>query len=492
MNSRIVSYQPAGPTLAAFHRSNAFVRGIRGPVGSGKSVACAMELLTRAQEQAPGPDGIRRSKWAVIRNTYPELKTTTIATWRQWCPTDLGRFVEDSPIVHHIRTDDLDMEVQFLALDRDDDVRKLLSLELTGAWINEAREVPKAILDALTARVGRYPPRSLGGPSWSGVILDSNPPDAESWWYKAAEVETPEGWEFFSQPSGLSDEAENIENLPNGRHYYHRIMAGKDDDWIKAYVHGEYAFVQDGKPVWPMYRDGVHVAREPLEAIDALPLLIGADFGLTPAAVIGQRLADGQWRILDEICTEDTGAIRFAEVVTAFLARRYPDHNAEGWGDPAGSARAQTDEKSVFDILRAHTPYRWRPAPTNDFTMRREAVAAALNRLVDGKPGILISPTCTTLRKALSGGYHYRKIQASGGETFHEKPSKNRYSHPAEALQYLLSGGGEASVALGRRNRGGNTMTVILDRESDGYESGYRVNTETGAHTAFGRPLFDF
>jgi len=35
---------------------------------SGKSSACVMELIRRASLQEPGPDGIRRSRWAVVRN----------------------------------------------------------------------------------------------------------------------------------------------------------------------------------------------------------------------------------------------------------------------------------------------------------------------------------------------------------------------------------------------------------------------------------------
>lgn len=54
------------------------------------------------------------------------------------------------------------------------------------------------------------------------------------------------------------------------------------------------------------------------------------------------------------------------------------------------------------------------PAPSNDFTLRREAVATPLSRLVDGEPGLLISPTCTSLRKAMGGGYCYKRIQVSG------------------------------------------------------------------------------
>ena len=84
MASQAISYKPAGEVSRAFMKSDAFVRGIRGPFGSGKSTACVMEILRRAKMQRIGTDGKRRSRWAVIRNTYPELKTTTIKTWHQW------------------------------------------------------------------------------------------------------------------------------------------------------------------------------------------------------------------------------------------------------------------------------------------------------------------------------------------------------------------------------------------------------------------------
>ena len=50
----------------------------------------------------------------------------------------------------------VELEVIFLALDKQEDVKKLLSLELTGVWINEAREIPKSIVDACTMRVAAF------------------------------------------------------------------------------------------------------------------------------------------------------------------------------------------------------------------------------------------------------------------------------------------------------------------------------------------------
>lgn len=488
-----VSYQPAGPTLKAFHESNAFVRGIMGPVGSAKSTTCAVEILDRAMRQAKDSEGRRRTRWAVIRNSYPELKSTTIKTWQEWCPPSAGKFTLDSPIVHHVQgADGLDAEVLFLALDRDDDMRKLLSLELTGAWVNEAREIPKGIIDTLTGRVGRFPPARDGGCTWSGIIMDTNPPDTESWWYRLAEEDTPAGWQFFHQPSGECPDAENLQWLMQtadsltwplekrrelGRGYYERLKAGKDDDWIKVYVRGEYGFIVEGKPVYPMYRDRVHVAAEPLKANPSLLLQIGADFGLTPAAIIGQRQVNGQWRILAELVTEDCGVVRFAELLAAFLRQHFPDHPPTaclGWGDPAGGARAQNDESVALDLMARYTRFRWRPAPTNDVALRREVVVNGLNRLIDGDPGLLVSPTCAVLRKGFTGGYHYKPVKSSNGATFHDAPNKNAFSHPHDALQYLLLGGGEAAVlrSVEKPQRGPRYAQQISDYDPMSYGMG--------------------
>lgn len=443
---RTISYTPS-PTLAEFHASNAFVRGIRGPIGSGKSVACCWEVYTRAMEQLPGPDGVRRSRCLVTRNTYGELTTTTLRTWLDWFPEDVvGKVVHGAPItqVCKFKHDDgstVELEMWFLALDRPDHVKKLLSLEVTFGWMNEAREQPKAILDALTGRVGRFPAKRDGGATWFGVIMDTNPPDSDHWWYRLAEEEHPEGFDFFSQPSGDGPNAENIENLPD--RYYERLRAGKTPEWIKVYVKGDYGFVTDGRPVYPEFIDSLHV-RE-FEITKGLPLYGGMDFGLTPAGLFGQRMVNGQIRIHSELVTEDMGIIRFAELWHSTAMERYPQMEfAKITGDPAGTAR-NDDEHTTFDLLRANLVPAV-PANTNDFSLRREAFASPMTKLVDGQPRILIHPQCKRLRKALAGGYQYKRVQVAGHERYHDAPDKNMHSHVAEAGQYLVLGMGEGQV----------------------------------------------
>ncbi len=321
----------ASPTLSRFHRSDAFMRGVRGPVGSGKSTALCWEIMRRAREQKPAPNGKRRTRWAVVRNTYRELKDTTVKTWLDWFPeADFGPF-RQGDMTHRIQVEDLDLEVMFRALDRPDDVKKVLSLELTGAWVNEAREVPKGIIDALGDRVGRFPSQRDGGCTWRGLMLDTNSPDDDHWWYRLAEEERPKGWDFFSQPPGLTEvdgrwetnvEAENLVNLE--KDFYETRAAGKSRDHILVYYANQYGFVKEGKPVYPEYNDGVHCSPDILAPIPGRTIYVGIDFGLTPAAVFGQKTVSGQWRWIDELVTEDMGAVRFAEILGRSSAAPMP------------------------------------------------------------------------------------------------------------------------------------------------------------------------
>lgn len=242
-----ITYTPP-PTMRRFMRSDAFVRACVGPIGSGKSSACIMEIPRRAAQQAAGSDGVRRTRFAVIRNTRPQLQDTTRRTFEQWIPPELGTWNEqdfdftiDRPLSDGTR---MVCEVLFRALDRPQDVRKVLSLELTGAYINEAREIPKEVVDGLQGRVGRFPSRAQGGATWFGIWMDSNPWHTGHWGYELFSKARPMGFELFEQPSGLSPEAENGENLPPG--YYERLIAGKDAEWVDEYLRGEYPRADKG------------------------------------------------------------------------------------------------------------------------------------------------------------------------------------------------------------------------------------------------------
>lgn len=446
---RPVSYV-ASKTMTQFHDSDAFVRCIMGPIGSGKSVASIMEMMIKSCEQAPAEDGVRRTRWAVIRNTYRELADTTMQSFFDWFPKETGFWRAMDMKFTFLQTlpDGTSIEAEFLfrALDKPDDIKKLLSLELTGGWVNEAREAPKAVIDMLIGRLGRYPNKRDGGPTWFGLIMDTNNPDSDHWMYKLFEEDKPENHAVFHQPSGTSPEAENLENLPDG--YYINMQSGKDQEWINVYVHGLYGFVQNGKPIYPEYHDDVHHTDEPLIINKDLTVYVGIDFGLTPAALFCQKNAAGRWLIFDELCTFDMGAMSFGRLLKEKVLRDYQGFDIEFYGDPAGEGRAQSDETTPFQMLAANGINAW-PAYTNDYTIRRESIAAALMRMdFTGKPGLVIGPKAKLFRKGMAGGYKYKRMQVSGEDKFQDKPDKGRYSHVCEAGQYAFLGAGEGNALI--------------------------------------------
>ena len=453
-----IEYDPPGPQAAAFHASDAFVRGLMGPVGSGKSTSMCVEVLKRALEQKPSADGCRRSRWVFIRNTFSELLSTTLRTWADWMG-DLQVTKLSPPITSTVSIPDLGdgtslhLEVILLAIDRPEDAAKLKSLEVTGAFLNEASELDPIVLAMATQRVGRYPSMHLhGGPSWSGVIMDTNPPSDDSAWYHLAEEERPEGYEFFRQPGGLyrvADKrdpeygklkpnplAENIKNLVGGHTYYLKQVGGKTPEYIEAFLLGNYAATMKGKPVWHEFNETLHVSKNPLMPIPGLPIVIGFDFGLTPSAVILQISPRAQAMILDEVVCENAGIRQaYEEHVLPLLNHKYKNYRIEAVGDPSGVSRSDTDMKSVFEELEEMGMI-CEPASTNKFIPRREAVAYFLQRLTSSGPGMLIDPGCKKIIKAMRGGYRYDRVQVSGSAQFKDRPTKDMNSHVSDALQY--------------------------------------------------------
>jgi len=489
MADLVIDYKPPGPVAERYLHDDAFICGIRGPIGSGKSTASIIKLIKNAQTQTHGPDGWKRRRTAIIRNTMPELKTTTIKSWEQWMPKTIGHWRDNGPPRHYIKDlrNKFEWEVLFVALDSPEDVHKVLSMELSDCWVNEAREIPKAVIDGLTERIGRYPAERDGGAANVQLLMDTNSPDTEHWWYCLAEEdqsternrqmlasmhkaeeelravhvlqENQKLMSFHAQPSGVSAQAENTGNLRKG--YYQFAQAGKTEDHIKIYVHGEYGFSMDGLAVHPGYRESTHCREFPL--IKGLPIRCGADWGLTPAGVITQRLPNGRWLVHDEYTSERMGITTFAEEFKRKLSTEYADFPIASFsGDPAGDAM-NPDESTCFSIMRTAGFKNCKPAPTNDPTRRREALDFLLRTIIDGEPAILIHPRCKMLRKGLMGGYQFKRIQASG-DHFRDVADKNIFSHVVEALHYdLLAAGEDRNVTLGKGPHGMKVMNYNID-----------------------------
>ena len=416
--------------------SDSKMRVLMGPVGSGKSVASCFEVIRRASQQKANKQGIRKSRVAIVRETARQLQDTTIKTFLDWFPPGVcGNFMRTTK-TFFFKVGDVECEVMFRALDDADDVANLNSLELTFAWFNECRDIHPDIVDAMSKRIGRFPSSKDGGPSWFGMWGDTNPPTMDTWWYYQMEgldskdgvSPNDNGWDVFKQPSGRSPLAENIENLPDG--YYD--TQGRSDEYVRVYVDGEYGLSSAGQPVYKYFRPDYHIAGQTLRPIinGVRPIIIGMDLGLTPAAVIGQQDPRGRTLILDEAVSFDMGIQRFVRtILKPLIFERFTGAPVMVICDPAGIQRAQTDERSAVDIIKAEG-LRVMPAKTNSVSARLSSVDDYLMRQVDGDAAFLLDPKCTQLKAAMMGGYRFHKKNGN--------IEKNKHSHVAEALQYLM------------------------------------------------------
>lgn len=479
-------YVPDGASLRAFMRDQARVKVIQGPIGSGKSLACCMEIWKNALAQKTQRDGKRRGRAHVFRDTYSKLEETTIKTWLQWFPEEeFGRFYWAKPFKHEMRIGDIEYDVTFMALEDAHAVDYFRSLETSMCWFNEVQYMDRILFDEAVSRVGRYPRRIDGGAVNEKVIADMNAPDETHWvpimrgevpppdWFTDEQRKAhtkPPGWQFYIQPAGLLEVrgeggevvgyepnplAENLQYLPDN--YYMNVIQGKTKAWIDANVLNKVSPRRDGKPVLPDFNRAVHVAKEPLKPIPGIPLIIGLDFARRPAAIIMQHLR-GVWYVLGELIGRDMGASKFAPLLRNELAQKYNGIPFEMWGDPSGDFKGQADERTPFQIFATHR-LTVRPAPSILFTVRLQAAEAVLTRMSQGKPALLVSPSCTTLVAALDGGYHYRRLKVSG-ERYEEAPNKDAYSDPADAFMYALLGGGEGKLLLtGSKEAKGPTNT---------------------------------
>ena len=469
-------YEPDGAVLADYLADRKHVSIIRGPIGSGTSSASCMKIYALAMEQRKGPDGKRRSRWAIVRNTYPELQNTTLATWLFWFPeAQYGKLWSERPMLHEVRIGDVELDVYFLALDDEADIKKLRSLELTGVWFNELEFNTKSIFDEAESRTGRFPSMAEGGSNWDGVLADLNAPSEDHWLpqmtgeapladdlseEEAALMRFPAEWSYFVQPAALLEvrspdgknvvgytpnpATENLKWLKPG--YYEEKMKGKKKDWIDSRLRNKIVFVVDGDPVWTSFNADTHVAAEPLSPVKGHEVIIGMDFGRRPCALFMQNI-NNRVLVQLELRAYGASAITFAPIFKRFLEKHYPGYTYRIYGDPKGQDKGQADDRTAYEVFAANgiivTPA---PVKNNHVETRLTAVDSLLNTMHHGAPRFLMSPTgCPTLKAAMSGRYHVRK-----GALGDPEPVKDKFSDIADCLQYGALGMGEGRAMTGR------------------------------------------
>lgn len=441
--------------------SEAFIRLICGPVGSGKTTACIFELFRRASEQAPAPDGFRYTRFAILRQTLQQLKQTVLKDILSWLPGLAVWKVSESTIF--IQVGDIKSEFILLPLEDLEDQRRLLSSQFTGAWISECIEINSDLVSAIAGRCGRFPSALQGGCTHAFIIMDTNAPEEGSAWYNLMES-PPADWEIFRQPGGLNPFAENLnwllqttetlklpinhpDRVTQGRKYYERLARGNSPAWVKRYVHAEYGIDPSGRAVYgaifyPKTSHGQpwHVTSG-LEPVHGATIIVGQDFGRDPCALVVQVDNSGRLLVLEEVICRHMGLQLAYEtkIIPVLRGPRYMGRPIAVIGDPAGVAADTIYEVTPIKFIQSKG-FQCFPASTNDIDPRIRSIESwLLGSRMGGAAMLIDGDKCPMFVTALKMGYRFENVKSSQTSVQAEtkpKPLKNEFSHIVDAGQY--------------------------------------------------------
>lgn len=199
----------------------------------------------------------------------------------------------------------------------------------------------------------------------------------------------------------------------------------------------------EGLAVYADFSKLSHVSAYGLTPQVGAPLLLGWDWGLTPACIVAQ-LIEGRLLIYKEFIGTNIGAVKFATQVWQNLRLTLTQwtHSRDSiisFIDPAGLAKSQVDERTCAQALRDAGFTRIEPGPI-DFETRKQAVEYFLTRQTKDGPAFVLDPRETpVLTEGFTGGYRFSEKELDR-ESAKLRPIKDRYSHPHDALQYLAAG----------------------------------------------------
>lgn len=483
-------YVPPGPVAQAFILSIALTPVIMGPLGGGKTTACAFKRIyaaTLAPVAKHPEDGkpTRMCRWIVLRDTFRSAEKTVLESWKQWFPKGYPGASwtggNDRPVTHTLRfigQDGIRIEAvtEFAGLGENSIETLMKGREYSGAWANELDTHAEGALDDLEQRVGRYPKadllltraeldalaRQLGrGPIVSGqrmrmVIGDMNAPTIDNWTYKALVTARKPDRILFTQPSGRSAEAENLFNLEAD--YYDRIVRNQEEHFVRRMVDNEFGYSRAGKPVHTSFSHLRHIANQRLTFRPELELHLGIDTSinsLSPAAIFAQAWAP-RIVFLDELYLgHGVGPARFFEALKLKIDADYAEATSiKVWIDPAAQFGADREGGQLAALETGQVilglPVMLPANGSNELGMRLDAVNSELRGYLEPHSHLLACPEkCPLWIEGAAGKYRYRKKPESASNDYDDEPEKKHpWSDLQDAGQYVILGIRGRSAAI--------------------------------------------
>lgn len=504
----LTKFDPPGPVCAAYIRSVGPIDAITGPSGSGKTVGTVFKLARFAVAAMPvTKSGIVKVRLTVLRDNYRALYRTTLRSWFQWFPPDFAgsQFFggQDRPALHRLRLATVrsiggvrrevpvDLDVDFFAVG-DVAIEELLKgYETSAGWANEGDLLAPRVIPFLYDRTGRYPSKAelepgVKLPRMVATDFNPTPPNHPLWKsvsrgsFQQEKADDPleaalqakndkapkTAINFFHQPSGLSPAAENR----RGKTYEEYLEASSvmTENDVRRFVLGLPGYPMDGKPVYSReFNRTWHVAAGRLPIIRGLPLHIGLDQGMSPAAILFQVSSHGQVRIYRELWLgQGVGYGRFLQALIPILSTQFLGVPPGLYtADPAGfyGADKVAGELAWAQSISAGLGHPVYPAATNEPTTRQEAVRLRLSYQIDATtPGLIIDPEgCPLLIEGFEAEYKYPKLSEKAATEFGDTPLKNTHANLHDALQYGILGVFSPGAVVAEAAQAGRPGNVV-------------------------------
>jgi len=473
----------ASKWAAPFHLdTTSSVKGLKAPVGTGKTSAVCIEIQRLACLQFPDVNGVRWFKALIIRGSYYELKTTVLDTWRHWAPPSICKIVTSPYIRANMEMalpdgTTVNLEVEFMSVpDLKTAKEGLKGKEPTVIYINELPEItqPIQVIQECESRLWRFPSVTTAPIRWSGILFDFNPSVIGGPVYKffkdqekiaKSKPDEPREVSLYEYPPALirvparsnPEDYAKSQWVPNPEADYHRFnnigfeywfnMVNKyanDEDYIRKNVEGFWTLGTGNKSCFPSFSQKVHVGDTIYDP--SAPVLVGADGGLFPAIVIGQLLA-GCLHVQHEVIVDE---ITVSDLVTLHLLPLIKQHyptNARKivYHDPGNNNRSPNSMEVNFKPTMLWRQKGFEVGVINNMQNKTDVRHRAVSQFLNIRNALVINTRCEYLTQAMAGRYQWNMPKNDEPSTKTLQPVKDRFADVADAFQYLCVGVGDTS-----------------------------------------------
>lgn len=363
-----------------------------GSAGSAKSYFITQKLIVRAVNQ-PIRILVCRRYATTLRNTCFSLFKEILAKWK------LTPYVKINESDFRIRFTHNGSEILFIGLD---DETKLLSLNNIGAiFIEEAFEVPQAIVEQLNLRL-------RGKTENQQILLAWNPISKDSWLYNFSVVNPPEN-SIFIHSTFRDNPFLNAEYVAALEELYTR-----NPQKARIFCDGEWGINDEGL----VLKNWITEEFNPMElAATGLQHRAGCDLGFVDKTAVIDSLYDAENRTIYVFNEFYKSGCQLDEVVEAIREMQL------------------TKTKLYVDAAEPRTIQFFRKEGLNAVASAkgRDSVRSGIEFLKNHK--IVVHPSCKNFIHELEN-FSYIKSKQTGewtNDTTHE------YSHAIDACRYAYS-----------------------------------------------------